>query len=183
MEQGQDADLKLICLWIGFNGIYGQWDAERKEPLADRQSWRRFLDRLLALDAGQRLSAMLLDQRDLVMSILDDEFLSSYFWEDPGDLRAGKSRKAKYDARTWYLENKWRMVLDRLVERIYLLRCQLVHGAATFGGKLNRKSLDQCIRMMRHLLDAALLIIIDDGADEDWGTMCYPPIGAGKPSI
>ena len=68
------------------------------------------------------------------------------------------------------------MILDRLIERIYLLRCQLVHGAATYNSQLNRTSLNRCIPMLRHLLNAILLAMIDHGADEDWGTMCYPPL-------
>jgi len=110
------------------------------------------------------------------MAILDDEYLSGFFLEEPSDIWASKSKKAKYDARTWYVEGKWGMILDRLLKRIYLLRCQLVHGAATFGGKLNRKSLERCITMMRHSLNAFLLVVIDHGADEKWGAMCYPPL-------
>jgi len=72
-------------------------------------------------------------------------------------------------------------VLDRLLDRIYLLRCQLVHGAATFGSKLNRAALQRCNRMLEHLLAAMVIVIIDHGADEDWGLMCYPPL-KGSPA-
>ena len=176
VEAGQDDDLLMICLWVGFNGLYGRWDEQRREPLPDRQSWRDFLTRLLAIDTAGHLSKMLLEQRELVMSILDDEYLSSFFWEEPTNIRASKSKKAKFDARTWYIEKKWSMILDRLLERIYLLRCQLIHGASTFGGKLNRQSLAKCISMLRQLLNAVLLVVIDDGGKEDWGVMCYPPL-------
>jgi hypothetical protein len=175
---GEDADLRLICLWIGFNGVYGRWDEQRQEPLPDRLCWRQFLDRLLVLDTSGHIAGMLQAERDLVMEILDDEYLSSFFWQEPGQIRASKSKKAKYDARTWYLDAKWGLILDRLVERIYLLRCQLVHGAATFGGKLNRQSLARCITMLRHLMNAILLALIDHGAEEDWGAMCYPPLNS-----
>jgi hypothetical protein len=37
------------------------------------------------------------------------------------------------DARNWYLEQCWLLIL----ERIYLIHCQLVHGYF-FGGGLNR---------------------------------------------
>lgn len=57
------------------------------------------------------------------------------------------------------------------------MRCQLVHGAATHGGKLNRKSLRHCVMMMQRLLPTFLMAWIDHGADEDWGPMCYPPLG------
>jgi hypothetical protein len=51
-----------------------------------------------------------------------------------------------------------------------------MHGAATHGGKLNRDSLRRCSIMLGHLLQAALLVLIDHGSDEDWGEMCYPPL-------
>jgi hypothetical protein len=121
---------------------------------------------------------MLAEQREAVMAILDDEYLSSFFWEDPSSVRASKSKKAKFDARTWYIDKKWVMIFVRLLERIYLLRCQLVHGAATYGGKLNRESLKRCVSMLRHFLNAVALVIIDHGANEDWGTMCFPPLNS-----
>jgi hypothetical protein len=59
---------------------------------------------------------------------------------------------------------------------VYVMRCQLVHGAATYGGKLNRTSLKHCVTMIQKVLPALLLVWIDHGADEDWGPMCYPPL-------
>ena len=34
--------------------------------------------------------------------------------------------------------------------------------------------------MMQRLLPALLLVWIDHGADEDWGPMCYSPVGVSK---
>ena len=110
------------------------------------------------------------------MALLEDEHLSSWFWEEPSNVRAGKSRKARHQAGTWYYEKRWGLILERVIERVYLLRCQLVHGAATFGGKLNRTALRRCSTMLGHLLPAVLLVMIDHGVEEDWGPMCYPPL-------
>jgi hypothetical protein len=123
------------------------------------------------------VSSVLAEHKKLVMSLLDDEYLSRYFWEEPTPKRAGQSKKAKFDARTWYLEKRWAMILDRLLERVYMMRCQLVHGAASHGGGLNRTSLRRCSTMLGHLVAAYMLVWIDHGADEDWGGMCYPPMG------
>ena len=46
-------------------------------------------------------------------SIIDDEYLSRYFWQEPADKRASQSKKTMYDARTW-LPQKERGVLDTL---------------------------------------------------------------------
>jgi hypothetical protein len=71
------------------------------------------------------------------------------------------------------------MLLDQILERVYLMRCQLVHGAATHGGKLNRTSLKRCVWMMQRLLPSFLMVWIDHAADHDWGVMCYPPLQPG----
>jgi hypothetical protein len=173
-----DLDLALICRWVAFNSLYGQWNERTREPMPDRDCWRRFLDRVLALDKQQQVSKALIQHKPLAMALLDDEYLSGFFWQEPSSSRAGKSKRAKYDAQTWFLERRWIMLLDHLIERIYLMRCQLMHGAATFGGKLNRDSLRRSSIMLGQLIENTLLVIVDHGADEDWGTMCYPPLGA-----
>ncbi len=157
------------------NALYGQWDEDVREPVADHACLRIFFDRILALDANEQVKGVLIQQKKLIMSIFEDEYLSRFFWQEPGAKRAGQSKKVKYDAQTWYQQGNRTLLLDRLVERIYLLRCQLVHGASTYNSSLNRVSLGRCITMMGHLLPAILLVWIDHGADEDWGTMCYPP--------
>lgn len=170
-----DADLAFVCQWIAFNSLYGQWNEAAREPAPDRDCWRRFLDQILELDADGHIEALLSEHKRLVMSLLEDEYLSRFFWEDPSPRQAGRARKAMYDARTWYLQGQWVMILDRTIERVYMLRCQLVHGAATFGGRMNRASLRRCSAMLTHLLPATLTVMIDHGADVDWGPMCYPP--------
>ena len=175
VDCNDDADFCLLGQWIAFNALYGQWDEESREPIQDGKCWRAFLDRILALDRDGRIKKALTEHKPLVMSILDDEYLSRFFWEEPGESRARKSKKAKFEARTWYIDGNLTLVLDRLIERIYLLRCQLVHGAATYNGSLNRTAIRHCSTMLGHLLLAVLLVWIDHGADEDWGPMCYPP--------
>jgi hypothetical protein len=173
---GVEDDLALIALWVAFNALYGRWDSVAQQPWADRDSCREFLTRITRLDQQQLLTDILQHHKPLVMKILEDQYLSNYYWQDPTPVRASKSKKSMYDACTWYLEGRWLMILERLVERIYLLRCQLVHGAATHGGTLNRDPLRRCVQMLKHLLPGFLTVITDQGADEDWGAMCYPPL-------
>jgi hypothetical protein len=175
VEGKDDLDVALIGQWVAFNALYGQWDEATREPLRDCTCWRAFLDRIRDLDADGRIADVLNENKPLVMSIFEDEYLSRFFWEEPGTIRAKKSKKVKFDAQTWYIDGNWTLILDRLIERIYLLRCQMVHGAATYNGALNRTAVRRCSMMLGHLLRAILLVWIDHGADEDWGQMCYPP--------
>lgn len=175
IDGADDLDVALIGQWVAFNALYGHWDEAEREPVRDRTSWRDFLYRIRHLDADGRIADVLNEHKPLVMSIFEDEYLSQFFWEEPGQIRAKKSKKVKFDAQTWYIAGNWTLILDRLIERIYLLRCQLIHGAATYNGSLNRTAVRRCSVMLGHLLPAILLIWIDHGADENWGQMCYPP--------
>jgi hypothetical protein len=174
----QDADLALVSLWIAFNSLYGQWDQAKREPKQDRECWRAFCDSILRFDRDNHVVETLQENKRLVMSLLEDESLCGYFWRDANSRRPRQSKKAKRNGQTWYLEGRWCMIVDELLERIYLMRCQLVHGAATYGGQLNRTSLKRCVWMLRHLLSAFLLVWIDHGSNADWGPMCYPPLNS-----
>jgi hypothetical protein len=110
--------------------------------------------------------------------MFEDEYLCDHFWEDPSNRQATKSRQAKFKARSWCVEGRWTVILEDLLERIYLLRCQLVHGAATHNSVLNRTAIRRCSQMMEHLLRSFLLVWIKNGSDEDWGEMCYPPMNS-----
>jgi len=171
-----DLDLAMVNQWIAFNALYGQWDQAALEPVADVACWRQFLTRMLELDTSNFIARTLQENKRLVMAIFEDAYLSRHFWKEPTTKRASQAKKVKFDSQTWFLQGNWTLILDRILERIYLLRCQLVHGAATYGSSLNRTSLRHCSQMMDHLLRAFLLVWIHHGADEDWGTMCYPPL-------
>jgi len=176
MPDGQDHDLGLVNLWIAFNSLYGQWDCQKREPRPDRECWRTFIDQILKLDRDGCVSAALQEHKRLVMALLEDEYVSAYFWQEPTAERGRKARRSAFNAQSWYVEQRWTQILDEILARVYVMRCQLVHGAATYGGELNRTSLKHCVTMMQRLLPALLLVWIDHGADENWGEMCYPPV-------
>jgi hypothetical protein len=177
LDAEEQADHILIFQWTAFNALYGQWDVQRHESLSDRLSWQVFLTRMLDLDATEHLVTLLQQDRRLVLTILGNAYLNGYFWHDPCCQNAGKAgRSWRHKAEGWYAQKDWKLVLEKLVDRIYLLRCQLVHGAATLRSKMNRTAVKHCTTMMRKLLPTLLLVWIDHGADEDWGIMCYPPV-------
>ena len=175
-EEHEALDLLLLSLWTAFNALYGQWDGERQEPVSDVDCWQHFLDRMLVLDKDGLIQDKLEEHKKLVMVLFDDEYLSRFFWQEPTDQRAKRVRRTRHEAQAWYVEKNWTMVLQRLFERIYLLRCQLVHGAATYDSSFNRTAIRRCIQMMDHLLRTFLGVWVRWGADEDWGIMCYPPM-------
>jgi hypothetical protein len=182
LDPEQQADQILILQWIAFNALYGQWDEILHEPLGDRESWRVFLSRILELDASGHIVSLLREHKRLVLTILGNPYLNNGFWHHPGREKAGQTAKGgRWRAETWYAEGAWPIILEQVVERVYLLRCQLVHGAATRGSRLNRAALKHCTTMLRLLIPAMLLVWVDHGTGEDWGLLCYPPVHQQPP--
>jgi hypothetical protein len=169
-------DLLLIQQWIALNALYGRWDAAAFEPVADRVSWGDFLTKIHRLDQTGHLSSTLVEHKKLVLAILGNSYLNRHFWSAAEPAAVDRFAQAKRKALSWYVEKRWLMVSEQVLERIYLLRCQVVHGAATSGSKLNRDAMRHCTILLQHLLTSILTVWIDYGADEDWGPLCYPPV-------
>lgn len=73
-----DLDLALLSQWVAFNSLYGQWNHEAREPLADNECWRHFIERMLKLDKEGHIVDASNENKPLVMSIFEDEFLSCW---------------------------------------------------------------------------------------------------------
>lgn len=175
-----DSDLILLTQWIAFNCLYGHWDSQRREPCPDRESWQSFSSKLLRLDSGRHLERLLIEHKRLVVAILENEYLASYFWKEPGQQSKQQARNQGRKVHARYVEQAWTLILDQVLDRVYFLRCQLVHGAATCGGKLNRTALKRAVLMLGHLLRGMLQVYIEQGSDQDWGLLCYPPTSSAS---
>jgi hypothetical protein len=67
-------------------------------------------------------------------------------------------------------------VLTLVFERLYMLRCQMMHGGTTWGGKVNRGQ----VRDGASILGALVPVMVDlmlDNPEEDWGRPFYPVVG------
>jgi hypothetical protein len=180
-EQSAQLDDELILLWIAFNALYGVWDKPCNKPLPDLRSVRVFLDLVMKHDHDNRLKSFIARERSCAVRLFDNVYLDHYYWRDLNDVDD--------DDETWvdmpqkgrgYLSNNPARAIDRLVlYRIYTLRCQLVHGGATHGGRLNRDSVADSGTLLHGLLDCFLQIVIDnhDIMKETIGPICYPPHG------
>src|SRR5262245_39867198 len=90
-----DADFVLINQWIAFNALYGRWDPHSNEPCPDRESWRIFVSRILQLDGSSFLSNILTENKPLVLTLLEDEYLAAYFWKEPTPQSKQQARNQK----------------------------------------------------------------------------------------
>ena len=189
-SSSEGLDDQLVFLWIAFNALYGQWDKDTNHPAKDIQGVRDFIATATDLDRSHGINAyavLLEEQRILAERLFDNVYLDHYFWrglEEGGDDEEtwkNMPRKGRF-----YLEEKQTQhALDRLLlYRVYQLRCQLVHGGGTHGGRLNRESIADCGRFLHLFLDRSYEILLHPECApafrESLGSICYPPIQDGQ---
>ena len=128
---------------------------------------------VLKSDNNGLIGRRLVELRQPVLDLLDNKFLDPQFWRNPS-VKA--NRKAFFNAQSDFVEGRWLSLAIAAIDRVYTLRGQIVHGAATRGGKLNRSTLRLSCQVLEGLLGPLLEIVIDQCADDDWPPICYPPI-------
>ena len=169
-------DPKLIYFWTAHNSLYGRWDAQAREPIGDRYSLGAFTKRIMDFDQDGLIPQLLTEQREEVKAIVGNEFLNKYFWQDPSEDEARRAQNKARKLPSMHFEGRFESILSMTIERVYFIRCQLVHGAATFDSKLNREAVARCGEFLGQYLHAISRIIIDHAWREDWDDLCYPPI-------
>ena len=180
MDAKDQPDGRLLYSWIAFNSLYGTWDEEAGFPGKDRDAWQGFLGRLMEIDKDGLLGKQIVSLRPRVMSLLENKFLDPQFWRDP--QRAHNHRGRYHKAQSLYFEKRWCDILTFVLDRVYVLRGQIVHGAATRGSSLNRTALQECNHVLEGLLIPMLHLAIENGAHDDWPPLCYPPVYEERPA-
>ena len=74
-------------------------------------------------------------------------------------------------AKKYFIED----LIEVVLERLYTLRNQLIHGGATYNSKLNRSQLRDACNIMQLLVPIIIDIMLENG-EHDWGEIAYPVI-------
>jgi hypothetical protein len=176
-EKDSNADMKFIALWISFNACYSH-DLQGLKTKTEREKLKEFVAKLVQCD-GERLYNVFWNiYSGPVRLLIENQFLFEPFWtyqrgEADDYTRAfEKSNQAALQL----LSNKNVAELMLLVlERLYCLRNQLIHGGATFGSKLNRTTLRDANNILLHVMPIIIDILLEDNG-VDWGEINYPVI-------
>ena len=91
--------------------------------------------------------------------------------EDDAHLLAGSQREIQSAIKTFDTARLLRVVFDRL----YVLRNQLVHGGATWNGKVNRQQVRDGAAVLAWMLPIFIDIMMDNPGHA-WGKPYYPVV-------
>lgn len=178
MEQEKNSDLCFICLWISANSLYAidETDAESKK---ERDRFADFADRLILLDHESRIFHLLWEKfTGPVRILLSNHYVYEPFWDYQ---RNGKRKWEKgfqqsiIDANNALSEKNVKYLLRIVLDRLYVLRNQLIHGGATFKSQMNRNQVRDGSNILRTLLPVFIDIMIEN-PESPWGQIYYPPV-------
>jgi hypothetical protein len=168
-------EAKFLFLWIALNSLYSRWNNEKNAPDYDSAAREDFLAMICGMDLAL-IAEKLHRHRGLLKKILSNPYLSDVFWRAPEHPKAKgwATADANYIDRH-FKDRDYCKVLTQAMQRLFVLRGQIVHGASTGGSRLNRSSLRYCLELLAIFVPLILHIIIDKGCGDDWPDLCYPP--------
>ena len=188
-QEVNDFDASFLLLWIGFNAAYARDSDTRidgEKGSEERRAFRNYFNDLTPLDNGSLYDAVWKEEFILKNFLLvEDKFLYEAFWK----FQAGKGhenweRGLEQDKRLFLkaqaysdAQKKRSMakILFVIFSRLYVLRNQLMHGGATWNGRLNRTTVRRGATIMKRMLPVFINLMMDN-PHEDWGKPWFIPI-------
>lgn len=181
--QTNNLDQAFINLWISFSACFY---IEGEEPISP------FIEKLVALDSQQRIYTCLWNEYShSVKALIKNPYVFAEFWQAQRlcneQLEAGETVAKVADA--WrerfnqssvealnYLSRKKVAPLFLIVlDRLYVLRNQVLQGGATYQSQVNREQVEDGVALLSNIMPIIVGIMLDSG-DEDWGDVAYPVI-------
>ena len=174
-----DADAQFIFLWIAFNAAYAQ-DTEMLRS-TESEAFARFLEKLVDLDQEGVLYALVWSEfSSSIRLLLNNKYVFPSFWDYHNqkiDEETFKHRfdKAKAAANSALAQERTDIVLSIVLQRLYTLRNQLIHGGATWQSSANRAQINDGVAFLSKLVPTVVDIMMDNYG-ELWGTANYPVV-------
>tara|TARA_R110002012_G_scaffold66333_1_gene173296 strand:- start:4104 stop:4754 length:651 start_codon:yes stop_codon:yes gene_type:complete len=174
-----DQDSQFIFLWIAFNAAYAQ-DTEILRH-TESEAFSKFISKLIELDNKGDLSDLIWSQfSSTIRVLLDNKYVYQPFW----DYHNGKITEPEWKERfnkaksaaSHALSNKSTdVVICIVLQRLYTLRNQIIHGGATWNSSANREQIRDGVAFLSELLPIIVDVMMDN-PDSLWGDANYPLI-------
>ena len=177
-EETNNTDLKFITLWIAFNACYADND-NHNMALTEKKRFKDFISRLVLLDKQELFFKLLWFKfSGPVRLLIDNKFAYKQFWDAQRGEKVDWERlfnQSKIDSRNYLANQQVPELMGLVLDRLYTVRNQLIHGGATYQSKVNRSQVKDASEILSFLVPLMIDIMITN-INEDWGTINYPVI-------
>ena len=176
-KQEGNLDMKFISLWVSFNACYAV-DINGLSSKSEKAKLRDFTSSLVEFYRTRLYNLFWEKFSGPVKVLIENKFVFEKFWEytrgesDDYEFAFNKSITA---ASNCLSKQNIEGLLEIVLERLYTLRNQLIHGGATYNSKLNRAQLRDACNIMQLLVPIIIDIMLENG-EHNWGEIAYPVI-------
>jgi hypothetical protein len=176
-KQEENLDLKFISLWVSFNACYAV-DLNGISSKPEKAKLRDFTSSLVQFDRTRLYNLFWEKYSGPVKVLIENKFVFEKFWEyNRGEANdyLPAFNKSIASATNCLSKQNIEGLIEIVLERLYTLRNQLIHGGATYNSKLNRSQLRDACNIMQLLVPIIIDIMLDNG-EHDWGEIAYPVV-------
>jgi hypothetical protein len=183
-READDPDAAFVFLWIAFNAAYADETLFHDRPSSERGVFSEYFARLVALDRENRIYAAIWQRfSGPIRLLMANRYLFNPFWEHHNGIDGYADWPDRFDKAgrafaTALQAGDTARILSFLFDRLYVLRNQLVHGGATWGGAVNRAQVGDGARILAFLMPMFVDLMMDN-PQANWGRPFYPVVAEG----
>ncbi|MGN1280835.1 MAG: hypothetical protein ACI4UM_02875 [Succinivibrio sp.] len=173
-----DPDLMLVTLWIAFNSLYGNIE-DKTGGVGEKGGISNFLYTISNLDEKREIYSIIWNvYSGPVRNLLENEYTYAPFWNFFNGDESYSDWKERLSAsisksHAALANDDIHTMLSVILDRIYTLRNQLIHGGSTYGSGVNRHQLKEACQIMSEIVPAITMIMMEHFDDFDFGTPYY----------
>lgn len=176
-EQVANDDLRFITLWISFSACFAV-STGADESLQDEERFKLFITKLVDQDKQKKIYESLWHQYSgPVKALIKNPYVFLPFWQaqrsndkESWQMDFDRSSVAALNALS---RQQVPELLCIVLDRLYVLRDQLMQGGATWQGKVNREQVTDGVELLACLVPIIIEIMLN-ADDQSWGDIAYP---------
>lgn len=167
-----DPDAAFIFYWIAFNAAYavprhGSEDTEQ-------DTFEDYFTKIAPLDDRDIVyNAIWMKFNGPIKALLANKFVFRPFWDGSPNWER-LFYDSQQDIENELLGRNTRAILEKMFDRLYVLRNQLLHGGATWQGSVNRDQVTDGAAIMAFLVPHFVNLMLDN-PNVNWGRPRYSP--------
>ncbi len=177
-ENGENPDTQFIFLWICFNSCYSI-DKIGTLNNSERKSLHDFIVKLVALDIEKQIFNLFWQKYSgPIRLLIQNKFVYRLFWDyQRGDVSEWQREfeRSIVQADTYLAKQDVVNLLEIVIDRLYVLRNQIIHGGATFKSKLNRRQLRDANNILLFIVPTMINLMLVNH-HQSWGEIYYPAV-------
>ena len=177
-ENTSNHDLQFLSLWISYNACYAI-DEKMEDNFTERKQFNEFISKLVSHDHEKRFYNLLWQKfSGPVRMIIENQFIFKPFWDAQRGENVNWKKlfdKSNEDANRFLSKNEVGKLIEVVLDRLYMLRNQIMHGGATYKSKVNRAQVKDACNILK-LFIPIIIDIMMENRNEDWGEIYYPVV-------